>query len=131
MEKSSVKKIAFWIGIIFHIIVIIGFIYVNDWYIDGDLFGYTIKDNDATPFAILSLFGTGIMIYGLFTPVLLDSKKNSIKACIISAFIWLYLIICLFSDVHHDSFYLNWFLLSISATTLLVFAVKNLIKKEV
>ena len=130
MEKTTVKKIAFWIGFAFHLIVIIGFFYVNEWYIDGDLFGYTIKDNDTTPFAILSLFGSGIMIYGMFTSLIEDAKKDSIIACIVGIFIWLYLIITMFCEIHDDSFYLNWILLSISATTLLIFAMKNMIKKN-
>lgn len=129
MEKSTVKKIAFWIGLIFHLIVILGFLYYNYWCIDDELLDI-IQEKDITLFAILSLFGSGIMIYGMFTPLIEDVKKDSIIACVIGTLIWLYLIINMFSAKRYDSFYLNWFLLFISATALIIFAMKNMIKRN-
>lgn len=121
MKKSTVKKIAFWIGLVFHVIVVIGFF---------DNFNKALNYDESTPFAILSLFGSGFMIYGMYITTE-DKKKNSLVSIIVSIIIWIYLIINLF-NIHkygyHNNFYINFIILAISATTLLLFAMSNLIK---
>lgn len=120
MEKSTIKKIAFWIGLVFNVIVVMGFF---------DNFNKALNYDESTPFAILSLFGSGFMIYGMYTTTE-SKKKNSLVSMIVSSIIWIYLIINLFNydNNTYNNFYINFIILAISATTLLLFAMNNLIK---
>lgn len=128
MEKSTLKTIAFVAGLILFCVVLSGYLYWDD-------FSFDLRPVELVMFSILSLFSSALTIYGMKT----NDTAIVMKRCKVGGglglLIWVFLIICIFSATKirrgfEDLFYLNWFLLCASASSLIVFALKFSLKKE-
>jgi hypothetical protein len=169
MKASVIKQIAFILGIVLFLIVVVGLFLTDNtfWYVsDNDNYlSYSVYDNefliyerDFVPFAVLSIFASALIVFGMKTRSVRRTKNQCIIGIIIGAIIWLFLILSAFISIgsyqpygktagfirfdseldYHlfkivsetDYHFINWGLLCVSATLLMVYGAKFIMTKE-
>lgn len=139
MKKELLKTISFWIGIVLLSIPILtwfieGFYiqeqdYFHPWLREGlhwspDYFFELIYQEEAVPFVLLFGVGSALVVFSIFNQKI--TRKRSVFAIVAGALVWVYLIVNIFTG---EWWWLNWFLLAIFGSALMVFGIRNIVEK--
>ena len=98
MNYSSIKKASFWGGIVLFVIILLGHLIVNSFYLDTDLF--LLKDERLIPLSVLSLFAGALIVLGMNTNEANTTKKRCLVAGVVGAMLWLVIILSIFKYIN-------------------------------
>ena len=129
------------------IIVMLGHLMNNYWWIDDSLL--LLSDAELVFFSIMSLFAGALMIYGMRDIDFGVTVRRCIIGGTLGVIFWLFIIISLFLKVddffynYADSdyelryetiqfffYFINWLLMCITGTALIIFSIKFSMKEE-